>query len=176
VDFDNYLCEITEPEQECGYISFIPAADGSWIVKRKWFDRDAPIRRERRWRGVTLPARPDFAEEIRKRFSVSPAWGAPFRRVRYDINLESLVTGHGYSVMFDRCTTPLAPSAAVVQCEVEYLRSRTLLPVDDAKLMNEFGWLIRATRESLEARRVEAIEDHLSKLSFLRNAVGRGRA
>ena len=175
-DFNNYLYEIAEPARERGYISFIPAVDGSWIVKRKWFDRDAPIRRERRWRGVTLPARPNFEDEIRQRFGVSPAWGAPFRRVRYDINLESLVTGHGYSVMFDRCTTPLAPSAALVQCEVEYLRSRTLLPVDDTELMNEFRWLVRATRELLAARRVEAIEDHLSKLSFLRSTVGRGRA
>jgi hypothetical protein len=175
-DFNNHLYEIAEPEPERGYISFIPAVDGSWIIKRKWFDRDAPIRRERRWRGVALPTRPCFEDEIRRRFNVFPAWGAPFRRVRYDVNLESLVTGHGYSIMFDRCTTPLAPSAALVQCEVEYLRSRTLLPVDGAELMNEFTWLVGATRESLAARRVAASEDHLSKLSFLRSAAGRGDA
>jgi len=173
-DFMNYLYEVAEPESDRGYISFIPAVDGTWIIKRKWFGQDQPVRREQRWRGVTLPPRPDFEDEIGHRFGVSPRWGAPFRRVRYDINLESLVTGHGYSVMFDRCTTPLAPSAVFVQCEVEYLRSRRLLPVDDTELMNEFSWLVTATRELLAARRVEAVEDHRSKLSFLRSVVGRG--
>lgn len=171
-DFDNYLFEIAEPEPDRGYVSFIPAVDGSWIIKRKWFGEDTPIRREQRWRGVELPDRPSFEDEIRRRFDVSPAWGASFRRERCDINLESLSTGHGYSVMFDRCTVPGLPSAVLVQCEVEYLRSRTLLPIEDAALISEFQWLVSVTRDWLASRRIDAVEDHFSKLSFLRRATG----
>ena len=102
---------------------------------------------------------------------MSPAWGGSFRRLRYDINLESLTTGHNYSIMFDRCTTAADPAAVLVQCEIEYLRSRTLFPIDDTHLMQEFGWLVSATRSLLSSRHVEATEDHFSKLSFLRSTV-----
>ena len=54
-----------------------------------------------------------------------------FRCLRYDINLESLSTGHNYSIMFDRCTTAADPVEPLVRCEIEYLRSRTLFPIDE---------------------------------------------
>ncbi len=180
--FDNHLFAIDTPAVERGYVSFIPAADGRWIVKRKWFDRDGPVRREQRWRGVDLPDGVDLAGEVTARFGVTPEWGGSFRRVRYDVNVESLRTGHGYAVMFDRCTLPTDPSSmsgaevVLVQCEVEYLRSRTVLPVDEEMLMGEFAWLVDAVRRWLGAQGVRTVEDHRSKLTFLRARRGGAQA
>jgi len=175
-DFFNHLYEIAEPAAERGYVSFIPAVDGSWIIKRKWFAQDQPIRREQRDRGVVLPADADLEGEITARFGITPAWGVSFRRVRFDINVESLRTGHGYSVMFDRCTTMTGPSAVLQQCEVEYLRSRTLRRIDDAELLAEFGLLCDWVRDWLHDQRVDVVEDHLSKLSFLRRTTNHAEA
>jgi hypothetical protein len=167
-DFVNHLFQIAEPAAERGYVSFIPAVDGTWIVKRKWFDGDRPVRRERRWRGVVLGDRPDLPGEIVARFGCVAAGGASFRRVRYDVNVESLASGHGYSVMFDRCTA-LGSGAVLQQCEVEYLRSRTLLGVDDGGLFGEFDVLVGRVRSWLAERGIGVVEDHRSKLTFLRS-------
>lgn len=88
--------------------------------------------------------------------------------MRFDINVESLWTGHGYSVMFDRCTTVTGPPAVLQQCEVEYLRARTLRRIDDAELLAEFGLLYDWVRDWLHDQRVDVVDDHRSKLSFLR--------
>jgi hypothetical protein len=173
--FLNHLYEIAGPSSEQGYISFIPAVDGRWIIKRKWFTEDQPIRRERRDRGVELPPNPDLAAEIMARFGVVPAWSASFYRVRFDVNVESLVTGHGYSVMFDRCSPVGQPDEVLVQCEVEYLRSRTVHPIDDGQLLAEFDWLCAWVRGWLAGEGLDAVEDHKSKLTFLREVTGRGK-
>jgi hypothetical protein len=49
-----------------------------------------------------------------------------YRRVRYNVMLESLVTGHVFSIMYDRCTAAERGVSPLEQAEVEYVRSRTL--------------------------------------------------
>ncbi len=133
-----------------------------------------PVRREQRWRDIDLPDGVDLAVEVAGRFGMTPEWGGSFRRVRYDVNVESLRTGHGYAVMFDRCTLPASSEAesgdgaVLVQCEVEYLRSRTVLPVDEDMLMDEFAWLVGQVRRWLDDQSIDTVEDHQSKLTFLR--------
>nr|MDQ2816282.1 hypothetical protein [Actinomycetota bacterium] len=53
-DFLSHIYEIAGPEAERGYIAFIPAVDGSWGIRRKWFTADAVIRREQLTGGLDL--------------------------------------------------------------------------------------------------------------------------
>jgi hypothetical protein len=171
-DFLNHIFEITHPEPERGYIAFIPAVDGSWIIRRKWFAADAMIRREDLTGRVDLGPAPDLAAVIGDRYGLTPAWGGAYRRVRYNMLLESLRSGHVFSVMFDRCTDCSGRVPALHQVEAEYVRSRTIRRRDPAHdgLMDEFAQLTAWTRQVLDRLGVSATEDHLSKLSWLRPA------
>ena len=169
-DFPSHIYEIAAPEPERGYIAFIPAVDGSWGIRRKWFTADAVIRREQLTGGLDLGAVPDLRAVIRDRYGLAPSWGGCYRRVRYNVLLESLRSGHVFSVMFDRCTDAAGLAPDLHQAEVEYIRSRvvTARPGDD--LMGEFGQLCDWTRQFLDGCGVRAEQDNLSKLTWLRRA------
>jgi hypothetical protein len=171
-DFPNHVFEIREPRDERGYIAFIPAVDGRWIIRRKRYETDSPIRREHLIEGLTLPDNPDLAAIIGQRFGVQPHWVGTYQRLRYNVMLESLDTGHVFSVMFDRCSTDLdVPD--LFQVEVEYVRSRTVVrrdPQDDG-LMDDFDTVRTWTAQILAAQEVPAVQDHLSKLTWLRAGV-----
>jgi hypothetical protein len=168
-DFTNHLFEITDPEPERGYIAFIPAIDGrSWIIRRKRYPRDQEIRREDLTEGADLGPRPDLERVIRDRFGLSPAWGATYRRVRYNIMLESLATGHVYSIMYDRSTTDRPGVPTLVQAEIEYIRSRTLRTAPQDDVMTGLHELTAWTRNLLRREAPGIAEDNLSKLTWLR--------
>ena len=57
----------------------------------------------------------------------------PFQRVRYDVQCESMRTGHVYGIFFDRCSLLAAPEVVLSQCELEYRRSRSILDHDRTK-------------------------------------------
>ncbi len=90
-------------------------------------------------------------------------------RVRYNVMLESLDTGHVFSIMFDECSADDAPDV-LHQVEVEYVRSRALArPAAYDEVLAEFESLNVWTRLFLDAHNVGFVEDHLSKLSWLKN-------
>lgn len=169
-DFLSHIYEIAAPEAERGYIAFIPAVDGSWGIRRKWFTGDAVIRREELTGGLDLGPDPDLRAVIRDRYGLAPSWGGCYRRVRYNVLLESLRSGHVFSVMFDRCTDVAGLVPDLHQAEVEYIRSRVISarPADD--LMDEFGQLCDWTRQFLDGCGVNAEQNNLSKLTWLRQA------
>jgi hypothetical protein len=169
-DFPSHIYEIASPEPERGYIAFIPAVDGSWGVRRKWFTADAVIRREELTGGLDLGADPDLRAVIGDRYGLAPSWGGCYRRVRYNVLLESLRSGHVFSVMFDRSTDAAGRVPDLHQAEVEYIRSRVISgrPGDD--LMDEFGQLCDWTRQLLDGYGVNAEQNNLSKLTWLRQA------
>jgi hypothetical protein len=169
-DFLNHIYEITTPEPESGYIAFIPAVDGSWIIRRKWFTADAVIRREELTGGLDLGPDPDLRTVIRDRYGLAPSWGGCYRRVRYNVLLESLRSGHVFSVMFDRCTDAAGQVPDLHQAEVEYIRSRMISGRPGDVLMDEFGELCSWTRQILDGYGVNATRDNLSKLTWLRQA------
>ena len=93
----------------------------------------------------------------------------PFRRKRFDINYESLESGHIYGVYFDICTTiDSGPTHRFGQAEVEYCRSRTLFPLTDVR--PEFEALAQHVEQYLTANGVEYERNLLSKLDFAREA------
>ncbi len=95
----------------------------------------------------------------------------PFRRVRYDVNLESIASGHLYAALFDRVTLLARPDLALVQCELEYRRSRTVLPPDEPAVLAELDRLGDWLETFLAKRGLATDRGSYSKLSFLRDTV-----
>jgi hypothetical protein len=167
-DFDNVLFEVEGPAEEAGYISFIPDSTGTVTVKRKWFLADSVSRRESRWRGQALD-RKNLARHITEFFGVEFTYRGSFRRRRFDITCESVVSGNVHSIMLDRCT-PYDPTGPdLYQAEVEYLTSRSS-DADSADVVHEeLRYLTDVTRQTLRGRGITFHEGQLSKLSYLRN-------
>jgi hypothetical protein len=168
-DFDNHLYEIAGPIEEAGYVSFIPDSTGTVIVKRKWFTRDTPRRRETRWRGVQIPATPTgFADYLRTHVDGDARYRGSFRRTRLDSSCEFTRTGNVYGFMVDWSRPPNRPDiAGLYQVEVEYLHSRTLN--DDAAdaVDTELAMLSAAARTYLDSVGI-AHQSGESKLTYLR--------
>jgi hypothetical protein len=168
-DYVNHLFEVLAPEPERGYVSFIPTTDGRYTRKRKWYVQDALTRREEISSGISIEG--SIEEYLRDYFDAETRQLPSFRRVRYDVNFESIETGHVYGAFFDHCSLLEAPEVALVQCELEYLRSRTMLRPDEGAVLPELGALAERTRTFLGARRQPFHESFYSKLSFLRDVV-----
>jgi hypothetical protein len=128
------------------------------------------IRREELTGGLDLGPDPNLRAVIRDRYGLAPSWGGGYRRVRYNVLLESLRSGHVFSIMFDRCTDATGRVPDLHQAEVEYIRSRVISgrPSDD--LMDELGQLCAQTRQVLDGCGVNAEQNNLSKLTWLRQA------
>jgi hypothetical protein len=171
-DFFNYLFEIPGPPDEAGYVSFIPTTDGRYTVKRKKFKEDTRARHETRQRGVSIEL--PFTQHVQERMGLRTSWGMGFRRFRYDISCESRKTGHVFAIMFDR-STPIGPHGKplrgvvnLTQCEIEYMYSRTLSPIDGAIIFGELEEVIAWVRALLVSRGITFTENDESKLTYLR--------
>lgn len=166
-DFENQLYDVETPG-EGGYVSFITAADGTYVLKRKWFAVDAYDRKEQRWRGVVVgePLQ-SYAE---RRFGVSLRHRGSFRRTRVDINVESLATGNVHSIMADRCVATSHHDAPdLCQVEIEYLHSRTLGDSGAARVHDELSQLATWAGAELHDAGIEWTAGHLSKATWLRS-------
>jgi hypothetical protein len=97
-----------------------------------------------------------------------------FRRKRFDCDLESLDSGNAYGIFFDICRTTDGSNALLVQCEVEYLRTRSLAPI--VAVEEEFERVCTLTRDFLVRREAVSTEGHYSKLSFTREVALRTQA
>jgi hypothetical protein len=165
-DFDNHLYEVVGPPEETGYISFIPNGYGGTVVKRKWFTQDAVERRESVYGGVriTVPG----SEYIRDRFDVASRYLGVFRRTRFDVNMESVVSGNIYAIMVDRCCFAGAGWPDLCQVEIEYLRSRTIRASALDALEYEMRELVDAGKSELDRLGIGYVESPLSKLTYMR--------
>ncbi|MBF4615497.1 hypothetical protein [Curtobacterium sp. VKM Ac-1376] len=168
-DYENHLHEIEGPGDEQGYVSFIPLVGGGYTVKRKWFGADAFRRGERMSReNETID---DFVGYVADRMGVIARPLPPFRRVRYDVNFESLATGHVYGIFFDQSTIDGAPHHRMMQCELEYLRTRSVLPQNDEDVLREMESIAEWLESVLGASGFKTQRGTYSKLSFLKQAV-----
>ncbi|KPI16959.1 hypothetical protein OK074_1752 [Actinobacteria bacterium OK074] len=168
--YDNHLFDVLGPESERGYASFIPSTDGRNILKRKWFAEDSFARREELTHGVDL-APADFADHLTGELGLTVRPMPPFRRVRYDVQCESMRTGHIYGLFFDHCRLIDAPDVVLSQCEVEYLRSRNLLEAEEGEVVAEMDRIDTWMREFLADRGWAKERSFYSKRSFLRDVV-----
>ncbi|MBB6157619.1 hypothetical protein HDC30_004870 [Pseudomonas sp. JAI115] len=167
-DYENHIFDIVGEPEELGYISFIPQVNSKVTVKRKWFQENAELRRESLWWDQNIGGG-DLAAEARSRVNADILPLPVFRRKRFDVNFESLKTGHVYGVYFDICRTVDAPAEhSFGQVEVEYCRSRTAFLLDD--IFEEFNYLAKYVERLLSEKKVAYKEDLFSKLDFSRQS------
>ncbi|WP_448195444.1 hypothetical protein [Pseudomonas aeruginosa] len=167
-DYENHIFDIVGEPEELGYISFIPQVNGNVTVKRKWFQENAELRRESLWWDQSIRLS-DLAVEARSRVNADILALPVFRRKRFDVNFESLKSGHVYGVYFDICRTVDAPvEHSFGQVEVEYCRSRTAFLLED--IFEEFNYLAKYVEQFLLERKVTYEEDLFSKLDFSRQS------
>jgi hypothetical protein len=162
-DYYNYLFEVLSPPEEVGYISFIPRTDGRFNIKRKIYPKDQLIRKELIKSSVAVDG--TFEEYLDKNYNFQYRALPRFRRVRYDVNMESLHTGNVFGIFFDNVSIENC-DVSLVQCEIEYLRTRSLFAND--KYIHELDYLRDWTIDFLRRANVTYQETFESKLSFLR--------
>ncbi|WP_329563614.1 hypothetical protein [Kitasatospora sp. NBC_01266] len=171
-DYSNHLFDVTAPEAERGYVSFIPTTDGRQLMKRKWYAEDAFARREEHTYGLDLdPA--CYADYVRTELGLQVRPLPPFRRVRYDVNFESVRTGHVYGIFFDHCSLYQRRDVVLSQCELEYLRTRSPLEPDEPAALAELEELARWLEAYLAEHGLNSQRSYYSKRTFLRDAVAR---
>ncbi|MGF1341636.1 hypothetical protein ACQSMD_16175 [Streptomyces flavovirens] len=171
-DYLNHLFEVTGPtEAELGYASFIPTTDGKHLLKRKWYAEDTFDRRESHTYGLDLADDGGFERYIREELKVEAVRLPSFRRVRYDINFESVRTGHVYGVFFDHCSLVEDHEVTLNQCELEYLRSRVAVEPDEAEVLPEMDEIVAWLEAFLRKRGLNDRRGFYSKRTFLKDAV-----
>ncbi|WP_328915061.1 MULTISPECIES: hypothetical protein [unclassified Streptomyces] len=168
-DYTNHLYQVTAPEPDRGYVSFIPTTDGRNLVKRKWYTADTFSRRESHTYGVD--AEDGFDAYVRDELKVVSTRLPSFRRVRYDVNFESTRTGHVYGIFFDHVSLIDAPDVVLSQCELEYLRSRTAVEPDAGAVLTEIDEIARWLEAYLGEHGLNNERGYYSKLTFLLDSV-----
>ncbi|MFW3164998.1 hypothetical protein WBQ28_10825 [Pseudomonas syringae pv. syringae] len=167
-DYENHIFDIAGEPEELGYISFIPQVNSNVTVKRKWFQENAELRRESLWWDQNIGVG-DLLAEAKARVNADVLPLPVFRRKRFDVNFESLKTGHIYGVYFDICRTVDAPvEHSFGQVEVEYCRSRTAFLLSD--IFEEFNDLAKYVERLLSEKKVVYQQDLFSKLDFSRQS------
>lgn len=165
-DYENYLYEISYPIDEAGYISFIPLTKGGYTIKRKWFIDDSLKRKEEHYQ---ISGEIDnFNDYIKERFGVTGKELPSFQRIRYDVNFESLLTGHVFGVFFDYSYTHSDESKALCQCELEYIRTRSIKDFDENEMLAQFNELANYLDDFFAKRNIQTKRGVYSKLSFLK--------
>ena len=166
LDYESHIFEVTGDPAETGYISFIPQANGLMAVKRKWFLKNAELRRED-FDTDQHVAFQDIGDYAHSMTSAHLRRLKPFRRTRIDVNFESLRTGNGFGAYFDICRMTDG-SAQFAQIEVEYCRSRTLHELREVE--EDFETVSNLVRDFLAERDMPFQQDLYSKLDFAREA------
>jgi hypothetical protein len=114
---ESHLFDVTGPESELGYASFVRTVDGGHVLKRKWYAEDAFARREKLYPELDVPPI-GFEGHLRNPLGLQVTAMPPFR---YDVQCESMTTGHIYGIFLDHCSLLDAPDVVLSQCEDEVL-------------------------------------------------------
>lgn len=162
-DYMNYMFYVYGEGE--GYISVIPQTNGKYLLKRKIYKEDSLARTELHYKDEIIDG--SFKEFIENKFNVTCVELPPFRRIRYDIDMENINTGNVFGVFFDYITIEGKPQI-LKQCEIEYLRTRSLCANDEYP--EEQLKLKKIVNEYLTCHGVEYEETFYSKLSFLLDA------
>ncbi len=168
-DYMNYMFYVYGEEE--GYISVIPQTNGKYLLKRKIYKQDALERIELHYKDeVILGSYKKFLED---KFHVTCVELPPFRRIRYDIDMENIRTGNVFGVFFDYISIA-GRSQVLKQCEIEYLRTRSLhendiYPEEQLELKNYVS-------NYLASHNIKYEETFYSKLSFLLDVCGEKRS
>ncbi|RBO86468.1 hypothetical protein [Nocardia puris] len=168
--FHNYMFEVTGPTSaDCGYASFIPRRAGGHVIKRKRFAHDGFARYETKTTVTEeLTDTAQMLSYLHQHLGLEAIYLGEFIRTRFDNNVESVNTGHIYSIMADRCEFPEHPGTVLQQLEIEYLRSRGSERDSRREMIDELGSIRHWTSQHLADHTIPAKPSYLSKYTFLR--------
>jgi hypothetical protein len=167
--FVQHNFEVLAPAEEIGHFAFIDVPDGSYVLKMKKFPEDALRREEIFRKNVELP-RANFEEYLTAEYPSLHFRRLPgFRRTRFDVNVQSLATGHCFGIETDEVTIADATDRKLRQVEMEYLGTRRHAGMDASTIDSELNRLTGLVEEHLSKLGIAAERSLYSKLSFLRD-------
>ncbi|GAB2953635.1 hypothetical protein [Streptomyces heilongjiangensis] len=159
--------EVAGPAGKSGYVAFMHYYDGTYIVKYKFFEQDTLRRIEKFDEGVVLEPE-QFADYVRSKIPGAEIRALPhLTRARFDVNVESALTGHFFGLEVDEVR---AGGRVLRQLEIEYHKSRACHGVTADTVEPELFRLSKEAERLLGTWGVRADLGYLSKLSFLKEA------
>jgi hypothetical protein len=162
---DQRSFEVLHPPADAGYLAVVNSRNATF-VRHKRFTRDS-LRRGESF--AEFEWTEDAPELIRRRFPEYHVRELPsFSRSRFDVNLESVRTGHFFGIEIDEVVTS-EPKRILRQVELEYHRSRLHEGLDGSSIEAELMRLAELVESFLSQRSVRFERSHYSKLSFLRD-------
>jgi hypothetical protein len=165
--------EVTGPAADVGYLALIQSGLGHYDLKCKRFAEDG-LRREETFRFRVGVEGDDLDEIIAREFPSVTARRLPsHRRSKFDVNVESIETGHFFGIEIDEVTLD-DESSRLSQLEIEYHRSRVHEGLSIESIEPELMRLTALIERYLADRGEPAERTHYSKLSFLRDVVADG--
>lgn len=155
------------PAGKSGYVAFMHYYDGTYIVKYKFFEQDTLRRIEQFDEGVVLKPE-EFADYVRSKIPGAEIRALPhLTRARFDVNVESALTGHFFGLEVDEVH---AGGRVLRQLEIEYHKSRACDGVSAQSVEPELHRLSKEAGRLLSTWGVRADLGYLSKLTFLKEA------
>ncbi|WP_240044946.1 hypothetical protein [Streptomyces alboflavus] len=172
--FVQHNFEVTGPAEEVGHYAFQENPGNRYQLKMKKFPADAVRRQETFRKGVEVPGG-DFEAYLAREFPALSFRRLPsFRRTRFDVNVHSLATGHGFGIETDEVTVDAVGGRKLRQVEMEYLETYRHEGLDATTIDDEMERLTRLVESYLARTGVASERNHYSKLSFLRDCVATG--
>lgn len=163
--------EVLAPADRSGHYAFQLRPNGKYHLKMKTFPEDALRRSERfRW-DVEVPGN-DFEAYLTREFPDLRFERLPsFRRTRFDLNVQSVITGHYFGIETDELTLSDAGGQRLRQVEIEYLKTRWHAGMDPSSIDSEMNRLVDLLTAFLAERGITSERGFYSKLSFLRDSL-----
>lgn len=163
--------EILAPEDKSGYVAFMRDADGSYVVKYKFFSEDALRRIEKFDEGLRIE-REEFVDYIKSAIKGAQVQPLPHLvRTRFDVNVESAATGHFFGLEMDEVR---AGGKVLQQLEIEYHKTRACYGADASRIDSELSRLGDEAEGLLDEWGIKVKRGYLSKLSFLKEIASVG--
>ncbi|MGW0581785.1 hypothetical protein ACWD25_38935 [Streptomyces sp. NPDC002920] len=163
--------EVLAPADKSGHYAFQQRPNGKYHLKMKTFPEDALRRKEAfRW-DVDVPGA-DFEGYLAREFPDLRFKKLPtFRRTRFDLNIQSVVTGHYFGIETDEVTISHTGGRKLRQVEIEYLKTRWHAGMDASSIDAEMNRLTELLRTFIAKQGIGAERSFYSKLSFLRDSL-----
>ena len=167
--FVQHNFEVLAPAGEIGYIAFQENPGGRYQLKQKKFPADALRREETFRKGVVVPDG-RFEDYLAREYPALEFRRLPgFMRSRFDVNVQSVVTGHYFGIEVDEVTVLAPRSPRLRQVEMEYLETRWHAGMDPASIDTDLERLTCLVEAQLAKHGISGRRSLYSKLSFLRD-------
>lgn len=170
--FVQHNFEVLGPAHDIGHMAFQEQPDGRYQLKRKRFAEDRLRREESFRKGIEVPDK-DFARFLADEYPALEFRRLPsFTRTRFDINVQSVVTGHYFGIETDEVTVGSGTGARRLrQIEIEYLETRRHEGMDAASIDTDLELLTGLVETHTAKAGIRTRRDYYSKLSFLRDCL-----